>query len=66
MSAATDRRQERQGMSIERVTMMEWFDAPTPTGRTRSFRIVPFGPDRRPLWLGMVGEKQLSWGLTDE
>ncbi len=40
-----------------RVTMMEWFNSPTPFGRERSWRW--FG--KQSLGIGMVGEKSLSW-----
>lgn len=46
---------------VERITMMEWFDATTPCGRTRSFRLLNF--NERLLAVSMVGEKQMGWVL---
>lgn len=41
------------------VTMMHWYDAPTPNGRSRYFRMIDRPTEM--LCLGGVGEKSFSW-----
>jgi hypothetical protein len=46
-----------------RVTMMDWRDAPSPNGRSRTLFMRQSRDGSLTMTITMVGERSLSWSL---